>query len=691
MLVSGLACAAAQPAYAQGGADLSIVPAPAPALNSPGLAQQIYTPDYFTAFAPRNALDMLQQVPGFVIVAQAEARGLGEASGNVLINNRRLPGKTDSAQDQLARIPASNVERIEIVDGTTLDIPGLSGRVANIIVSSGAISGQFQWDPQFRTRYGKGALLGGKVSISGRAGPVDYTLALTSDPYRGGTAGPTYVTDAAGQPIEYRAGRTEMRTDDPKISGTFKFDGPGSSVGNLNLAYMWDRYRNNETYDSFTADDAPLSRQSIESREKERYYEIGGDFEFPLGPGRLKLIGLERFEHTNYVTQSTTAYTDGSDPQGDRYALLADWGERIARAEYRWRMLGGDWQFSGEAAFNRLDNVATLFELDPSGAFTEVPFPEGTGGVTEDRYEAMVSYNRPLTGNLTLQLGIGGEYSTIAQTGSNAERRSFKRPKGSLLLSWQPRNGLDVSLELRRAVGQLEFGDFLASVDFEDDNSNAGNNQLVPPQSWEAQLDIAKDFGRWGSATLTLFENRIQDPVTIIPLNGGLEGVGNLDRATKRGLAFTGTLKFDPLGIPGAKIDAKMELDYSRIIDPVSGRQRSFNYAEPIEVSANFRHDIPGSDFAWGFEITATKFLPYYRLAEIGYEFDFQHYGAVFVEHKDVFGLTVQAQAGNLLDGRYITRRTVYSGPRDSAPVLYQLDRNHKIGPSFTMQVKGNF
>src|SRR5688572_8729972 len=35
----------------------------------------IYSPDDFARFAPRSALDMLRQVPGFTIISQDQGRG----------------------------------------------------------------------------------------------------------------------------------------------------------------------------------------------------------------------------------------------------------------------------------------------------------------------------------------------------------------------------------------------------------------------------------------------------------------------------------------------------------------------------------------------------------------------------------------------------------------------------------------
>jgi len=681
---AALAMVPASPAHSQGN------DAPPPEATFSGPSTATYLPSDFVRFAPRNALDMLRQVPGFIIQQEDEARGFGEATGNILINGERLSSKTDSTSDQLARIPAGNVTRIEIVDGSSLDIPGLSGRVANIVVSTGDISGQFQWDAQLPTDFAGGSWLAGKVSVSGRKGPIDYTLALANTAFRGGSGGPSRISDAAGGLIERR--ETVMRTDSesPKLSGTFKIDGPGSSLGTLNLSYSWARHFHRETEDRFPAS-LPAAFRLLETRERGHGYEIGGDFEFALGPGRLKLIGIERFDHSDRGVEEVLDFTDGSDPRGDRFALLSDSGERVGRAEYRWRMLGGDWQLSGEGAFNRLDNIAGLFALDPADGFVEIPFPDGTGGVKEDRYEGILSYGRPITARLRMQLAVGGEVSTIAQTGINAEQRSFRRPKGSLLLAWMPQDGLDMAFELRRAVGQLDFGEFLAVVNLEDDNSNAANNQLIPPQSWEASLQLAKDFGRWGSATLKLYENLVQDYVTIVPLPEGGESVGNVDSATKRGIELTGTMNLDPLGLAGAKLDANVRLQDSTVIDPVSRLPRSFNYSERQYYKLDFRHDIPRSDLAWGVEFRHTEFAPYSRLAEQGYNFSIQTFGGLFVEHKNVMGLTMRARMANMLGGSSVLRRTVYSGPRDKAPIAFTEDRVGQVGFFWNFIVKGNF
>ncbi|MEL0253419.1 MAG: TonB-dependent receptor, partial [Novosphingobium sp.] len=300
-----------------------------------------------------------------------------------------------------------------------------------------------------------------------------------------------------------------------------------------------------------------------------RNWEVGGDYEFGLGPGRLKLIGLNREEHEPYSQQVITTFGNGDPAVGDRFAQTGDSSERIARAEYSWKMLGGDWQLAGEGAFNSLQNVATLAELDRTGQFVDVAFPEGTGGVKEDRYDASLSFSRPLSKTLTLQLIAGAEKSTLMQTGATGTQgnlsRSFFRPKGSLSLGWKAAKSLDVSFKIKRSVGQLSFYDFLARRFLDDGNANSGNADLVPQQDWSAELELNRTFGALGSTKLRLVGRQVQDYVTVVPIGANGESIGNIGSARERQIVSNTTLQFDPLGLKGARLDLNVELTFTSL------------------------------------------------------------------------------------------------------------------------------
>lgn len=368
---------------------------------------QTYAPEYFTAFAPRNALDMLDKVPGFSIEEVDSARGLGQASGNVLINGERLTVKSDTVEDQLKRINASDVVQIKIADGATLDVPGLSGKVANVVVRQTGFSGQFNWQPQAGNEAKQALFTKGEISAGASIGAADFTLAFSNNSRYGGSIGPALITAGDGSLIDERMLVTNAHAEKPKVSGTMRLALPGNITANFSASHLWDYFKWRRREERMPVAGGTAVR-FLQRNNKAREYEIGADIEFPVGPGKLKLIALESFERKDFSSQSIIEPGDTQLDTGNRYELHSEKGERIARAEYNWPMLGGDWQISTEAAFNRLDNVGSLLSLDANGEFQPLSFPSGTGGVTEDRYETILSYGRPITDKLSLQLALGG-------------------------------------------------------------------------------------------------------------------------------------------------------------------------------------------------------------------------------------------------------------------------------------------
>ena len=695
-LLAGTAMVNTPAALAQDApADDTALETPVPEAPATTTGAQVYEPAFFERFAPRNALDMVRQIPGFIIQGGGgggnnSSRGLGQANENVLINGERISSKSDSAQDQLGRIPADKVVRIEIVDGTTLDIPGLTGQVANIIVNNSGLSGQFSWEGAIRTTAVDPEWYGGEISVSGSTGALDFTIALQNNNNRFGATGPIIIRDGNGALIEDTTQVFVGAFDEPRISGTFGYDFGSDVVANLNLAFARSYFKRTLGETRSIVSGVDDFRENIRTGGTPEY-EISGDISFPFGPGTLKLIGLEAYDEELSDNIIIDTPVDGSTPTGSRFSRSGGDGERIGRFEYSWNMWGGDWQLAGEAAFNRLTRESALFELAPDGTFTEIEFPAATGGVTEDRYEAILSYSRSLTPNLALQASFGGEYSTLRQTGAAANARTFQRPKGTLSLAWKPQDDLDISLELLREVGQLSFGDFLASVSLDEGNENAGNNQLVPDQSWGLNLEVNKGLGELGSTTLTVEQRWVEDFIDIIPLAGGGESRGNIPSAKTMAIDWNTTLRLDTLGIPGGQLDVEVELFSSSVRDPLTGLKREVSNANDRELGIDFRHDIPRSDFAYGAGLRYDHREPSFRVSEINLDYEGPTFANIFVEHKDVFGLTVRAVYANIFGGRERTIRTVFDGPRTDDQILFIEDRNLRIGPIFRFSVSGNF
>lgn len=685
---------------------LSLLASAAALIAAPSLAQSaspnklapagvklVYSPADFARFAPKTAYDMLKQVPSFTIrTVDNTERGLGQASENVLINGQRIANKSGGAVDQLQRTSASAVDRIEIVDAASLGIAGLSGQVANIILkTTKAGSGQFEWDTNFRAHFTEPEILGGSISYSNKLGPVDYTLSVKNDYGRGGLGGPVRILDPNHVLTETREERYHSEYEQISTQLKLGIDGPGSSIGNLTLGYT--PYWNPQ----FQTDRREFVTGEVRSRTNRRSLagytaDINGDYEFVLGPGRLKLIGVRHWEHEPIVTTDVTQFiSSGADPLGTRFSRDTHIGETIGRAEYHWKTGRNDWQLSLERAFNSLDQRGGLFQLDHRGEFVEVPFPEGTGKVTEVRYEGLAAISRPLASTLDFQFAAGAEISRLDRTDDDRPPRKFFRPKGSLTLGWHAAKGWDVSLKLRRRVGQISFYDFLAQPQLSQDRENAGNPDLVPPQSWEAETELAHDLGRWGKTRLNLHYYRVEDIVDVIPIGTDGQGIGNLPRADRWGAETTSTINFDPVGWHGAKLDLNLGAEWTRVRDPLTGRTRPISGVEDRWGMAELRHDIPRTPFAWEVYVQYRHYAKYYYLTEIYRTLDLPWIAGFYVEDKNVLGLTVRASVDNVFDGRHTFNRKVYSGFRDRAPIAFIERHDDLVGPLFTLSVKGTF
>jgi hypothetical protein len=677
----------AAPAFAQ-------APAPAPAVApaaTPAAAAQgarTYTPADFARFAPRNALDMLSNVPGFAIdQGDTDRRGLGQATGNVLINGERFSGKSTDILTELRRVSASNVARIEIVDGATLNISGLSGQVANVITLSRGLSGNYVYRPQIRARRTPFRYTNGEVSVNGSVGGTQYTLSLRNDSFRNGNAGPELVTTPDGTLLDTREEVLGVNGEQPRLGATIRRNFASGAILNVNAA-AGILHQDVEEVSLRHGTGQPDRNRDLRERTRQYDYELGGDYEFGLGGGRLKLIGLRHFTHTPFRQTLIQTFADATPTLGQRFTQVGDQTETIGRSEYRWHGGGADWQVSLEGALNRLDVVNGLFDLDPAGDFVAVPFPNSAATVEERRGEAMLTYGRPLAPHLTLQASLGGEYSQLSQNGAGGLTRTFYRPKGFVNLAWQPRPGFDLSARIERVVGQLNFFDFVASGNVSAGTQNAGNANLVPPQSWNAQVQATRNLGRWGNATARLYGRLISDIVDVVPVGGG-QSPGNLPgTASVYGVQWTSTFNFDPIGIPGAKLDLSLQFQKTRLTDPLTGRRRPINENMTRQIDIVFRHDIPHTDLAYGAEFFQFRQSPLLRLDERWHFIDHPGSLGAYIEHKDVFGLTVRATIDNLLGTNESFGRTFYDGLRTNG-VRFTENRDRFYGPIFTLTISG--
>lgn len=659
--------------------------------------RDVFPAAYFETYVPRTALDMVARIPGFQIQqGDTSRRGLGQGGANILINGERLTGKADPFA-QLDQLLASSVVEIRIREGATLSIPGLSGQVADIIVNKTAkLQGTWEWNPQFRKRH-EPTLLNGEINFNGLAnilGGVTYAVTLRDYSRRSGALAFETLRDPSGQVFETRDENIQNISEAPGIAVNLGWVPKLGHKANLNAEYFLFNYNRSAPAIRTPLTAAGSDLQTLaRSSEDEWNLELDGDYEFPLLSGRMKFTGVLDRESS----PSSNSFARFSPQAGflgaSRFDQAGEEFELIGRAEYSWSWAEGrDWQIAVEGAYNELDIDQQLFIQDPSADFVGQPISGFI--VSEDRAETTLTHSRPLGPKWNLQASAGVEYSRLMQARTGvvlSEQREFIRPKGFVSANYKASDTLDIRTRIERQVGQLNFFDFISSVDLEDALDRSANPDLVPSQSWLASVEFDKDFGDGNTLKVTFDGALISDTVDRIPIGVSGDGVGNIGTASTMAVHIESTIKGDRWNLPGTELNLSLGLHGSTVDDPVLDFSRRLNGDSKIHYSASYRHDIPQTDWAYGAYVEHNVNALQYRLFSINRNGNDRPYSSIFVEHKDLVGMTLKADLGNLLGQEEFFERTRFTARRDVGVLQQTEEIKFNYGPILRLSLSGSF
>lgn len=671
----------------------------APEDASEASPQQVFDPAFYAQFGPLSALDMVAQTPGFSIKEGDNRRGMGAGGANVLVDSRRVAGKSVSAHETLSRIAADRVVRIEVLDATQLALPGLSGQVVNVVTRPADMTGRWEWSPEIQE--GDTAQLArGRVVVSGDTGDWQYSLGLSSYEWGGHVAGPETLLDASGTALELRDETERWKGRRHEFSGLISTESEAGDISNAALVLVASEDQREEL--SFRSGALAADHlRTLHFASDGGSLKLSGDHEFAVGPGRLKLIGLRSNASSAPVTATALEQlTVAQAPEGARVMVDRESGESILRGEYTWVDDAGDWQMAVEGAVNTLDTATSLATLS-AGAYIDQPLSGGTSHVEEKRTEAAIAHGRELAGGVFMQASLAAEYSEIAQTGPNGKVREFVRPKGFVTVSWAPATAWNASVKLERAVGQLDFGDFVSSVNLADETGQqqSGNPEVVPEQSWVLALEANGDAPVLGPVRVKVFGRQIEDVngsalfSRTVAGDGSIvvaEGPGNLNSAVSYGLDLSGTLAMAEIGVPGGKLDWSASLRDSSICDPVTGVERQMSGTRLSHYEVQFRQDLPGTPWAWGVGYETQRNAPGYGVTQMTEVQDTPGKMGAFVQHKDFIGMNARLSVSNLMDSEAHFTRIAHAGTVGD-PVSFIEDRTRAQGLQVGLNLSGSF
>ncbi|NQZ11698.1 MAG: TonB-dependent receptor plug domain-containing protein, partial [Algicola sp.] len=573
----------------------------------------IYQPNFFARYAPQTATDMVLQIPGFKLAfgnGQGNVRGLGQGSGNLLLNGKRVSTKDSGPLELLSRIPAENIKSIEILTQGSTELAGQSGQIVNVIYQE-ANEMNGSWNANVHTLEGGTTTGIYDASVSGKSNNIGYSLSVRSFENEFPQWGGEEAFDAENALWEVRDEYSTFSNKGLSLNLGLSWEGNGGQVANLNLSKSDNKTMFFETSARYQPSE-PASDNEFGDLVNDVYfsskgdndnYEVSGDFSTPLLGGTWKTIALRR-----YSDRVGNSFFNDSPVEGESYAFRSRSNpvktESVIRTLFTFEPKEAHTLEVALEGVKNSSETTAIFSEDTGNGFEQFDVAGSDVNVDEDRAELSLQYSMPLDNAWSIQSLLAAEYSKLSVDGIDTVNRSesFNRFKGFVALSGALSDKSTLRTRLERSVGQLSFNDFATSININEGTGNGGNTQLVPSQTWRAELAYEQTFSKADVFKVTVFAEQVDDFITFVPFGDGTEGRGNIDKLTRKGIDLSSTIALDKFGIAGAKLDLMANFHESTIIDPVTGIEREYRQRghNPLHYRVKFRHDVPNTAYAWG-------------------------------------------------------------------------------------------
>lgn len=663
--------------------------------------KQQFRADYFEAYAPVTALDMIRRIPGFTIAEDEGRRGFGENAGNVLIDGDRPSSKSDDIFTILSRIPASEVDYVELTEqaGADAETQG-QGQVVNVVRKiSSKLTGTYEGNLVFGHRYGFRPSVNGSATL--RRGETTYEFNVTSYSERVFGFGPEDFKSGNGDLIERRYYKGTGGYDGAGLGGSIKTRIGGAKVNLNGRVQLDDSFDHRNGVYSNPAEILIGEELLLRSGPKsDLNYEFGADIEFKLSPKlTTKIIGLYRA-----ATESNDSSIESA--RLGQPANLFEARSRnkpveiVGRIQNDWNAMASHAiQFGGEVAYNQLD---ARFTAASSIAGATTVFPASNVLVEETRIEPFVTDIWTVSPTWKIEAGAIAEFSKLTLSGDSTASRSFQFLKPRIIATWSVDPSTTVEFRADRQVAQLDFGEFATSIDVALGNQvDAGNADLVPEKVTTLAAQIRHKFLERGSIQFRGEFQKINDtqdlvPVTLRDAAGNIiaqfDGAGNIGASKRWNGELEITLPLDWLtknvGIGGIEVKYTGHYHDSSVTDPVTGQKRRMSNRPLWHQEWALRHDIAKSGFVYG----VTAFVQAQNNAYFFNEYRRQKEGVrtnLFIKYsKFKFG-TIRVQYTSIPDfGR---DRFIYAGTRATGPIAQIVNRRRYLDPLFQITLSGKF
>lgn len=583
-----------------------------------------YPAAYFEQWAPVTAQDMINRIPGVGSVTgnnfggSSGGRGLGGGGGNqILIDGKRVAGKSNEASSQLARIPADKVQHIELIRGTSAELDVRADQIVNIVLTEALSSRSFSYEINTDRYMDSHVQPGGKIAMNGQQGGLNYQLSAEAEPrhdYRPSSESSVLGDFSPNDTIN------EERVRDQYTYGyaaNLAYDINADSSVRLNMLYS--DYDNTVDVDRQITDLTVSPAQTVVEREVtpgvNNNWEIGGDYERVFSNNhRFKILFIAN-EKNEESTRERFAREGNESEVKDLYLNSdATTEERIIRTSYSLGLMDGqDLELGVERAQTTLDSRLRLGLPGPGpgsdnhGGLIPVAVSNANSTVEEIRYEPFVVHNWQINSRMTLESSLIYEASEITQTGDVYNQRDFDFFKPKLDLRYDLGNGKQLRATAAKSVRQLSFSDFVASSDTRDDDAEtmAGNVNLRQEQVWNfdlgAEYRLPNDLGVIDASIFYMQHIDVIERIDVSATpDNPVSANGNIGDGDMYGIRLSGSVRMNAINMPDLMIISSLDVKDSEIKDPFLGIDRRFENFDRGRFQLGFRHDLPSLRINYG-------------------------------------------------------------------------------------------
>jgi len=596
----------------------------------------VYDQEFFAQYAVTTADDILRRIPGVSTILDStegggggggggnnDRRGFGSDGDQILINGRRLAGKSNEISSALRRIQIQNLDRVELLRGTSNDIDVRSdGIVVNLILKEGeatTASGSVLFASQLDDN--GWVNLDGAVNYNGELGKLAYFLSLERNTFGNGMGGFTrrYRDESylfsTGELMQDRYTEGERIADELSFAAnsTYHFERGDKLQLNVLIKPSTREVHDVTQFTEYDIDGTPGSsgvdlRSQVVDPDLE--WEFGGTFERRVGEGgNFKILTVFNSEDTSSVSSRDELSGDVlSEVNRNPSDILET--EAILRSSYYWPLSSSQTlEIGAETARNALEQtIEAFFDLDEDGVAEQIDIFNPSSKVEEARTELFINHNWTLNDRWTASSSLVAESSTLSQSGDDINNETdfdFVKPRIDVRFAPNPSDQLRIKIE--KTVSQLEFSEFVPEYSVRDDRFTEGNPNLRPETAWEYEVGYEHRLqDDRGVVEARVFYNDIQDRIESVAIDPDNDGefdsaTGNIGDATEYGFELNFSIRMAAIGVPDLILDGGYLRRKSSVTDPFTGLDRDLGMRFQTETELSLRHDVSAHQLSYGF------------------------------------------------------------------------------------------